>query len=38
MLFDGVLDPTGGALRPDPTRAGLGLTLKDSDAERFRVA
>jgi L-alanine-DL-glutamate epimerase-like enolase superfamily enzyme len=38
MLFDGALDPTGGALHPDPTRPGLGLTLKDSDAERFRVA
>jgi L-alanine-DL-glutamate epimerase-like enolase superfamily enzyme len=38
MLFDGVLDPRGGALRPDLTRPGLGLALKDADAERFRVA
>jgi L-alanine-DL-glutamate epimerase-like enolase superfamily enzyme len=38
MLFDGALDPTGGALHPDPTRPGLGLTLKDSDAAPFRVA
>ena len=38
MLFDGVLDPRGGVLRPDLTRPGLGLALKDADAERFRVA
>jgi L-alanine-DL-glutamate epimerase-like enolase superfamily enzyme len=38
MLFDGALDPTGGALHPDPTRPGLGLTLKESDAAQFRVA
>jgi len=34
----GVLDPRGGVLRPDLTRPGLGLALKDVDAERFRVA
>jgi L-alanine-DL-glutamate epimerase-like enolase superfamily enzyme len=38
MLFDGVLDPHGGALRPDPGRPGLGLTFKAADAERFRAA
>ena len=38
MLFDGVLDPHGGALRPDPARPGLGLALKAADAEKFRVA
>jgi L-alanine-DL-glutamate epimerase-like enolase superfamily enzyme len=38
MLFDGVLDPRGGVLRPDLTRPGLGLALEDADAERFRVA
>jgi hypothetical protein len=38
MLFDGALDPRGGALRPDPARAGLGLALKAADAEKFRVA
>ena len=38
MVFDGVLDPRGGVLRPDPARPGLGLALKDADAERFRVA
>jgi L-alanine-DL-glutamate epimerase-like enolase superfamily enzyme len=36
MLFDGVLDPKGGALRPDPSRPGNGLELRRSDAERFR--
>jgi L-alanine-DL-glutamate epimerase-like enolase superfamily enzyme len=38
MLFDGALSPKGGSMRPDPTRPGLGLTLKESDAARFRVA
>jgi L-alanine-DL-glutamate epimerase-like enolase superfamily enzyme len=38
MLFDGALPPHGGALRPDPARPGLGLTLKTPDAERFRIA
>jgi L-alanine-DL-glutamate epimerase-like enolase superfamily enzyme len=37
LLFDGVLEPTGGHLRPDPTRPGLGLDLKRSDAEEFRA-
>ncbi len=37
LLFDGVLEPAGGRLRPDPARPGLGLDLKRSDAERFRV-
>ena len=36
MLFDGVLAPVDGALRPDPDRPGLGVELKRSDAERFR--
>jgi hypothetical protein len=36
MLFDGVLDPKGGVLRPDPSRPGNGIELKRSDAERFR--
>jgi L-alanine-DL-glutamate epimerase-like enolase superfamily enzyme len=38
ILFDGVLDPEGGVLRPDPTRPGMGLELKRSDADRYRVA
>lgn len=36
LLFDGVLDPAGGVLRPDPSRPGLGLELKRSDAEGYR--
>jgi L-alanine-DL-glutamate epimerase-like enolase superfamily enzyme len=38
MLFDGVLDPSGGVLRPDTARPGLGLELKESAAAPFRVA
>jgi L-alanine-DL-glutamate epimerase-like enolase superfamily enzyme len=38
MFFDGVLSPKGGSLRPDPTRPGLGLALKEEDTARFRVA
>jgi L-alanine-DL-glutamate epimerase-like enolase superfamily enzyme len=38
MLFDGVLDPAGGAISPDPSLLGNGLTLRTSDAEPFRVA
>jgi L-alanine-DL-glutamate epimerase-like enolase superfamily enzyme len=36
LLFDGVLDPDGGVLRPDLSRPGMGLELKRSDAERYR--
>ena len=35
MLFDGVLSPEGGDLRPDGSRPGLGLELKRADAERY---
>ena len=35
LLFDGTLDPRGGALTPDRSRPGLGLDLKRSDAERY---
>jgi L-alanine-DL-glutamate epimerase-like enolase superfamily enzyme len=35
MLFDGVLSPEDGALRPDPERPGLGLELREADAERY---
>ncbi len=38
MLFDGALDPHGGALRPDQHRPGLGLDFKFGDAERYLVA
>ena len=37
MFFDGALEPSGGKLRPDRSRPGLGLELKRADAERFRV-
>jgi L-alanine-DL-glutamate epimerase-like enolase superfamily enzyme len=36
LLFDGALDPQGGALTPDPGEPGLGLRLKTADAERYR--
>jgi len=36
MFFDGALSPGGGDLAPDPDQPGLGLTLRDSDAERYR--
>jgi L-alanine-DL-glutamate epimerase-like enolase superfamily enzyme len=39
MLFDGVIEPSaGGVLRPRRDRPGNGLTLRRSDAERFRAA
>lgn len=37
MLFDGCLLPEGGVLRPDRSRPGLGLELKEADAERYAV-
>jgi L-alanine-DL-glutamate epimerase-like enolase superfamily enzyme len=38
ILFDGVVDPVGGALPPDLRRPGMGLDLKDVDTERYRTA
>ncbi len=35
MLFDGVLEPHEGLLRPDLSRPGNGLELKRADAEQF---
>jgi L-alanine-DL-glutamate epimerase-like enolase superfamily enzyme len=35
LLFEGVLDPDGGALRPDRSRPGNGLELKRADAARY---
>jgi L-alanine-DL-glutamate epimerase-like enolase superfamily enzyme len=35
ILFDGVLDPVDGVLRPDLDRAGFGLQLRLADAERY---
>jgi L-alanine-DL-glutamate epimerase-like enolase superfamily enzyme len=37
MLFDGVLTPVHGALRPDLSRPGLGLAFKHADAARYVV-
>jgi L-alanine-DL-glutamate epimerase-like enolase superfamily enzyme len=37
MFFDGTLDPAGGVVRPDTGAPGLGLTLRTSDAERYRT-
>lgn len=38
LLFDGVVEPDGGVLRPADDRPGIGLTLKETQAEQFRVA
>lgn len=38
LLFDGFLQPHGGLLKPARQRPGLGIELKASDAQRYRVA
>jgi L-alanine-DL-glutamate epimerase-like enolase superfamily enzyme len=37
LLFDGVPDPVDGALRPDPSRPGLGLELREADAKEYAL-
>ncbi|HLY30345.1 MAG TPA: enolase C-terminal domain-like protein [Ktedonobacterales bacterium] len=37
MLFDGTPSPKDGALQPDLTQPGLGLTFKRADAERYVI-
>lgn len=37
MFFDGVLEPRQGALRPDPDRPGLGIEVRRTDVERYRM-
>jgi L-alanine-DL-glutamate epimerase-like enolase superfamily enzyme len=37
LLFDGTLDPTGGALHPDDSRPGLGIDLKRAEARRYEA-
>jgi L-alanine-DL-glutamate epimerase-like enolase superfamily enzyme len=36
LFFDGTLDPSGGAMRPDPDRRGHGLALRAADADQYR--
>ncbi len=38
MLFDGVVEPENGMLRPDRSRPGHGLTFKHADAQRYAIA
>lgn len=35
MFFDGVPEPAGGALKPDLSRPGIGLELKQADAMKY---
>jgi L-alanine-DL-glutamate epimerase-like enolase superfamily enzyme len=37
MLFDGALQPVGGAIEPDRTRPGFGLGFKRKDAARYAL-
>ncbi len=37
LLFDGVLDPRGGFVSPDMAAPGHGMTLKEVDAEPYRI-
>lgn len=37
LLLDGTVRPRGDAMRPDRSRPGIGVELKESDAEKYRV-
>lgn len=37
MLFEGAVAPSGGALRPDLARPGIGLEFKRRDAEQYAI-
>jgi L-alanine-DL-glutamate epimerase-like enolase superfamily enzyme len=37
LLFDGALDPSGGTITPRDDLSGIGIELRDTDADRFRV-
>jgi len=37
LLFDGVVEPQRGEVRPDLSRPGVGLELKRVDAEQYLV-
>jgi L-alanine-DL-glutamate epimerase-like enolase superfamily enzyme len=38
MLFEGALPPTGGSMTPDSSRTGHGLSLRATEAARYRTA
>jgi L-alanine-DL-glutamate epimerase-like enolase superfamily enzyme len=38
MLFEGAIPLEDGRLRPDPDRPGLGIELRQAEADRFRAA
>jgi L-alanine-DL-glutamate epimerase-like enolase superfamily enzyme len=37
MLFDGFVEPRDGALQPDRTRPGMGVTFKQADAKKYAI-
>lgn len=37
MFFDGFCEPVDGVMSPDRTRPGMGLTLKEKDAEAYLI-
>ena len=37
MIFDGVVEPVSGVLKPDLARPGLGVLLKRADAQKFAI-
>jgi hypothetical protein len=37
MFFDGAPEPENGALRPDLSRPGNGLELKQADVEKYQL-
>ncbi|MFP5237380.1 MAG: enolase C-terminal domain-like protein [Acidobacteriota bacterium] len=37
MFFDGFCEPRDGCMAPDLTRPGHGLTLREKDAQKFRI-
>ena len=37
MLFDGTVEPKRGELRPDLSRPGMGLEIKRSEVEKFKI-
>ncbi len=35
-FFEGTLDPSGGAMSPDPDQPGHGMSVREADTERYR--